>query len=189
MVEAPLFRRILGDDFDRMPAPIREMHDLRHDSVAVGVSEIARGQSVVARLIGMVTGLPPAGAEVPVSVTFALRDGTEVWRRDFDGRGFRTRLGAAAARPGHVVERYGPTAFLLELRADGAGLDLLVRRMTAFGLPVPRALWPRVVASERVVDGQFAFDVTMNLPFGGLLVRYRGRLQPPRPLPQADVLN
>ena len=158
------------------------MHEISVASVAEGVSEITRGRSLIAKAIGWVARLPAAGTEIPVSVLFAPRDGAELWRRTFGSSGFQTVLSAAERAPGHLSERLGPMRFLLHVPADENGLSMVIAGMTVFGLPMPSMLWPRVAATERVEDGRFAFDVSVSAPIGGLIIRYRGRLDPPRPL-------
>ena len=65
--------------------------------------------------------------------------------------------------------------------ADDAGLALLLRGVRILGLPLPRVLWPRIRAGESVVAGRFVFDVEIRLPLAGLLIHYRGHLEPVRP--------
>lgn len=181
-IQAPLYRRALGDRFDDLPAPVRQMHEISTASVAEGMSEITRGQSVLARLIGWIARLPAAGSEIPVTVNFTPRNGRERWRRTFGSSGFQTTLGACERRRGHLIERLWPMAFLLEIPSDHRGLDMIMKGMSVFGIPMPGFLWPRIAASERVVDGLFAFDVAISMPLAGLVIRYRGRLRPPQAL-------
>lgn len=177
--QMPLFRRALGERFDALPGPIRQMHEVTEASVAEGLSEITRGPTLLARLIGWIARLPAAGSEVPVAVGFTPRNGAELWRRTFGSSGFQTSLEACKRRDGHLIERLWPMAFLLEVPADDRGLTMVMRGMWILGLPMPSLLWPRVVASERVVDGLFAFDVSISAPVAGLVIRYRGQLHPP----------
>jgi len=178
--DAPLFRRVLGERFDLLPPPIRQMHDIRTTSVAAGMSEVIRGSSFLARFIGWIARLPEAGPDIPVSVAFTRQNGAERWHRTFGASAFQSTLAASERRAGHVVERLGPMAFLLEIPADDQGLRMVLRGMSVLGIPVHRMVWPRISASERVEDGLFAFDVSVSIPVGGLVIRYRGRLQPPR---------
>ena len=175
---APLYRRGLGERYDALPAPLRAMHDVRGTTVATGVCDIDRGASLLARLIGRVFGMPPAGTAVPVTVRFVPRAGVEIWQRDFDGARFRT-VQEAADVTGRLIERIGPLAFLLDVPADRHGLRLVLRRVTLFGVPLPRALRPRIDAEERVDEGLFAFNVAIALPLVGPIVHYRGRLRTP----------
>ena len=177
----PLYRRVLGDGFERLPPPVRRMHDIAEPSTAEGRAEITRGRSLMAAIIGWLARLPAAGSDIPTTVQFSPRDGSELWRRTFGGSSFQTVLSAVPGRPGHLVERLGVMRFLLEVPVDDRGLSMLIVGMTVLGIPVPRMFWPRIGASERVEDGLFAFDVSVAAPIGGLIIRYRGRLRPPEP--------
>jgi len=175
----PLYRRLLGDDFDRLPPEIRAMHGATDRLAAAGRGSVERGRNPLARLVAGLFGLPPAARDVPVRVTFTVAEGVEIWERDFDGARFRSRQEIGRGRlAGLLVQRFGPFAFGLAVPAGPAGLSLEIRGMEFLGLPLPRALAPRVAAGERVVDGRFTFDVRMALPLVGLLVHYRGWLTP-----------
>jgi hypothetical protein len=84
----PLYRRLLGDAYAALPAPIRAMHDLTDTLAVAGRASVERGTNPLARMIAAAVGFPPAGQDMPVTVEFTLRDGREVWRRDFAGRTF-----------------------------------------------------------------------------------------------------
>lgn len=179
MVLEPLYRRVLGPDFDRLPAEIRELHDVRGESLARGRCRIRRGGHPLARLTGWLFRMPPAGEDLPVEVAFRPQRGGELWRRSFAGNPLAS-FQEAAGRPGWIFESFGPGRFLLEVPVDDAGLALLLRGVRILGLPLPRALWPRIRAGESVAAGRFVFDVEIRLPLAGLLVHYRGYLEPAR---------
>ena len=63
-------------------------------------------------------------------------------------------------------------------------LETLSARM--FRCPLPHFLRPRSRASETVgADGQFLFDVPIALPLIGIIVHYKGSLEPAeKSLPQ-----
>jgi hypothetical protein len=54
----------------------------------------------------------------------------------------------------------------------------VVRRWSACGIPLPRALAPRGDSYEFVEAGRFHFHVEIATPITGLIVRYRGWLVP-----------
>ena len=184
MVEAaplggtPLYRRVLGPQFERLPAPVRALHDLDRPSTAAGLCDIERGTGLIARWLGALTNLPPEARGLAVTVSFDPKDGMEIWRRDFAGRGCFRTVQQACRSPGDIVERYGPLAFRLAVLPDAAGLDLRLCGVRIVGLPVPRLLWPKVAAREEAAGGDFVFDVRVALPWGALLIHYRGRLRP-----------
>lgn len=175
----PLYRHLLGEDFDRLPPEIRAMHDVSDRLAARGRGSVERGRNPLARLVAGLFRLPPAAEDIPVRVTFTVVGGIEIWERDFDGARFRSRQEIGRGRQaGLLVESFGPFAFGLAVPAGPSGLTLEIRGMRFLGLPLPTALAPRIAAGERVVAGRFTFDVKMALPLVGLLVHYRGWLVP-----------
>ncbi len=178
-MSAPLYRRLLGEAYDRMPEPLRHMHDLKGEMVAKGLAEVERGRSFVARLVAAVIGFPEEGREIPVQVEFRTENGREIWRRVFGARAFVSTQEEGAGRFERLLcERFGPFAFGLALVLEEGRLKLVVRRWTFFGLPLPRAWAPNGDSYEYAADGRFNFHVEIVLPLAGLVVRYRGWLMP-----------
>ncbi|NEX93294.1 DUF4166 domain-containing protein [Caulobacter sp. 17J65-9] len=174
---APLYRRVLTGAWERLPAPIRDLHDLDGDLRVEGTADVERGTGLASRIVGAVFGFPRAGRQVPVAVDFKLTPQGEVWRRTFDGRSFHSVQSEGTGRfEGLVVERFGPFAFGLALVLEDDRLNLAVRRWTAFGVPMPAAWAPGGPAHEAAEDGRFRFHVEIGLPLVGLVVRYRGWL-------------
>lgn len=179
MPSVPLYRQVLGDDFDRLPPAVRRLHD--HDGAisATGSCEVMRGRSWFARLIGRLFSLPPAGRNVPVRVSFSALQGEEVWRRDFGGHRLTSRQGLLAGRAGLLYERFGAGCFAIEPRVLPEGLDLQLRGASLLGMALPRFLWPQIIGRERMdSQGRFTFFVSVRLPVIGLLFRYEGYLLP-----------
>ena len=76
-------------------------------------------------------------------------------------------------------ERFGPFSFVLRLTARKGRVDWPVERWRFLGVAMPRMLMPKSETFEEVdADGKFRFDVSISLPFAGLVVRYRGWLEP-----------
>jgi len=176
---APLYKRLLGDAWWALPDPVRTMHDLGGDLVAEGRASVERGTGLGARLVAALFGFPQAGNDVPVKVTFLLRDGREIWRREFNGRVMQSTQEEGRDRFDRLLcERFGPFAFGLALVMDGDKLRLVVRRWTMFGVPMPRAFAPGGEAYEHGADNRFNFHVEIALPLIGTVVCYRGFLVP-----------
>ncbi|GIL38256.1 SDR family oxidoreductase [Roseiterribacter gracilis] len=172
---APLYARILGTAWDALPAEIRAMHDFT--GAARGHASVERGTSWLARMAGRLMGFPAANADVPVQVQFTERDGTETWTRSFGSETFSSDQFAGRGRSEHLVcERFGPLIFAMALVVDGGTLRLVLRRWSAFGIPLPMWFCPRSNAHEHVEDGKFHFFVEISHPLAGLIVRYRGWL-------------
>jgi hypothetical protein len=173
---APLYRKVLGERFDALPAAVRAMHQVFRDGGARGRAQVRRGKGPVAWLAAATIGFPPEG-EHDLHVSFEDRDGTETWTRDFSGRRFRSRL---SMRDGRLEERFGALRFAFELSADAEGLTMRIVEWRAGPVPLPLALAPRSVAREWEEEGCFHFDVPIALPLVGLVVHYRGWLELPR---------
>ncbi|MDA0221131.1 MAG: DUF4166 domain-containing protein, partial [Proteobacteria bacterium] len=169
------YRRVLGDDLDRVPAPVRAVHELSHDTTLSGAGTVEHGESVIVRLATRLGMLPAEGTEIPVSVHVALAPGQERWQRSFDGHAETSLLHRPG--PGRFEERYGPLTVRLEVTAGTQGIDLRIGRNRLLGLPLPGWLGLRGHATERVDPlGHFSFDVAIDLPFRRRLIRYRGWL-------------
>ena len=177
--DLPLYRRLLGDAWTALPGPVRAMHELTGTLTASGLATVERGTGLLSRLVAAVMGFPRAGTAVPVRVDFRREGGREVWRRNFAGKAFVSTQEEGRGRFERLLcERFGPFAFGLALVLDQDKLRLVVRRWSAFGLPLPLALAPRGEAFESADDGRFNFHVEIGLPLVGLIVRYRGWLVP-----------
>lgn len=176
---APLYRRMLGDAWARLPEALRRLHDPGNSLTAAGRASVERGRNPVARLVAHIFGFPPAGADVPVRVTFTHGPDGEHWQRDFGGHRFASVQAEGQGRSaGLLVERFGPFEFGLALVVEGGRLRLIPRRWSAFGIPIPRWLMPGGDSHETAKDGRFRFHVEIRLPLAGLVVRYRGWLEP-----------
>lgn len=171
----PLYRRILGADWDVLPEPIRAMHTLHDRLQARGFSSVERGTGLLSRLAAWLIGFPPAADNVPVTVDFELKNGVERWQRNFGGKRFVSYQ--SAGKGGLIDERFGPFTFGLELRLVQGRLHLLMRRWRFRGIPMPASLAPRGETYEHVEDGKFRFHVDIEQPGVGLIVRYRGWLE------------
>jgi hypothetical protein len=178
---APLYARVLGPTWDSLPAEIRDMHDVDGAMSAEGRSSVERGSGVLARLAALIMGFPKATSDTSVSVQFEVSDGTETWTRKFGDDSFSSCQFAGRGRSeGLLCERFGPLTFAMALVPENGLLSLVLRRWSVFGIPLPMSLCPRSNSYETTEDGRFRFHVEITHPFTGLIVRYKGWLQPER---------
>lgn len=168
----PLYARVMGERFDALPPAVRDMHDFNGDGGAAGEGEVVRGTHPLARLMGWIVRFPPSGSYL-LHVSFAERGGVETWTRQFGPHRFASRL---SQHGDSVVERFGPMRFAFALPSDGQGLEMVLRRWSVFGVPLPRWLAPRVTGCEWEEDGRFRFLVEIRAPLIGDVVRYTGWL-------------
>jgi len=97
----------------------------------------------------------------------------------FDGKSFSSVQSAGEGRNEYLlVERFGIASFAMALVVEGDRLILVPRRWSLLGLPMPRFFLPTGSSFETVQDGQFCFDVQIAIPLIGLIVAYKGRLDP-----------
>jgi Domain of unknown function (DUF4166) len=174
-VDDPLYARLLGNDWSRLPVEIRDMH--RGAGRVQGRATVERGTGALARLTALLLRLPQAAGDTPISVQFDVCDGIETWTRCFGGEQFSSRQFAGRGRwAGLLCEQFGPLTFAMALVVEGGRLSLALRHWSAFAMPLPMWLGPRAVAYETTEAGRFHFHVEISHPLTGLIVRYRGGL-------------
>jgi hypothetical protein len=174
----PLYRRVLGTAWERLPQPIKDLHSVADEQHFAGRAAIDRGKGWIARLLAALYRFPAAGADVPVEVRLERRGDGELWRRSFAGRHFSSWQAEGQGRSRHLVEeRFGPVTVGLALMLGDGRLDYVVRRWSLLGIPMPRFMSPGGTTFEYVEQGRFHFHVEIAHPWFGLIVRYRGWLE------------
>lgn len=169
-----LYRRLLGERFEELPAQVQALHDVTAQVTWAGRADVERGKSITTRLLATVLGLPPAGRDLPLSVTFTPLGEAESWTRTFGSKPFTSTQSAARSQ---LHERVGPVVLRMTLQPDATGLSLALVGARLFGVPVPRPLLPLVRTRESECGGRYRFEVEAVMPVLGLLVRYDGWLE------------
>ena len=124
------------------------MHDVRGTAAAEGRANVERGRSLLARLVSTILGFPRTGSDIPVHVQFEVAHGAEIWRRKFGSAFFSSRhIGWSEYL---LCERFGPLTFATALVVADSHLSLVLRRWSAFGLPLAMWLAPRSDSYESV---------------------------------------
>ena len=179
--ESSLYRRVLGDAvWLALPNEIRRLHDVRADVPAVGRATVERGSTSIARSIAWIVGMPKAGHDVPVQVTFIADARGELWQRTFAGKRFASyQFDGPEPGDGIVFERFGLITIALHLIPEAGRLNVVPIRWSLLGIPLPRTLMPIGETYEFVdAENRFNFHVEIGHPWLGLIVRYRGFLVP-----------
>ncbi|MDG5496037.1 DUF4166 domain-containing protein [Niveispirillum sp. BGYR6] len=147
--DTPLFRRLLGPSMGLLP-----------------------------RLICTLMGLPKPGRDVPVTVVFDRTPLAEHWQRRFGDRRYASSLRAGTGvETGLLIEHMGMITNVFRIEATIDTLYLTVVRCRFLDVPMPGWLAPRCAIAERQEDGEFTFDVPIELPWLGRLIHYRGRIR------------
>jgi hypothetical protein len=165
----------MGEAFESLPPAVRALHGCADGFHAVGRCEVRRGGGILSRLVASWLGVPPAGRDVALTFDIVPQESGEEWVRRFGDHVMRSRFWT----PGEgLYERLGPIVMLHSLEKVDGKLATRLHRLWFLGLPVPRALHPRIRALADEDAGAYRFDVAAELPFAGLVVSYRGRLEP-----------
>lgn len=173
----PIYRRILGSAFDRLPDEVKALHDSLNERQWSGTASVQRGRGILARVVATVIGFPNAAETIPVAVRFTPDGDGERWTRTFGRQSFSSRQRCGNGRNTHLlVERFGIVEIALALVVDGDRLNLVPRQWTALGIRLPKALLPKGISFETQREGRFCFDVTIALPMVGHIVSYQGSL-------------
>jgi hypothetical protein len=181
-MSAIVLRDAAGAGFDGLPFAVRSMHGESRLRVAIGRGDVEIGPGVLARLLAALLRLPRAGRDQALSVQFQPEGAAERWTRRFGDRGFSSRV---SAEDGLLVERIYGVAVLMRAAADAAGVTLRLTGTRLLGIPLPVALAPRFTARISAPQCLYRFEVSIDLPLVGRLVRYSGWLAPPRAPEQA----
>ncbi|WP_136621792.1 MULTISPECIES: SDR family oxidoreductase [Mesorhizobium] len=178
--DQPLYTALLGDTWRDLQEEIRIMHD--RTRLAEGRASVERGPNILGRLTAWLVGFPKPSVDIPVRVRFDVDKGEETWTRTFGTHGFSSRQFEGRGRSERLLcERFGPLTFAMALVTEGDRLKLVLRHWSILGLPLPMWLCPRSTSFETVEDGRFRFHVEISHPLTGLIVRYRGWLEPSDP--------
>jgi hypothetical protein len=173
---------VLGDQFDRLPLEVRTAHS-GETLLLIGQANADVASGWVPALIRTLFGFPRPGRDMPVTIAFSTDAvGRDSWRRDFDGRRYASTMEAGSGRrAGLLVERQQLFTWVFRLSVDaGRRLTLELIAADMLGIPMPRALAPRCHAFETGAGGKFTFDITVDLPVFGRLIRYWGVMEIPK---------
>lgn len=178
-----MYRRILGDAYDRLPPLVRAMHEVESRHTARGRGRVSRGIGLARNLMADFLGMPPEARDIPVETTFSLAQGAETITRNYNGAILITRQAmvpvnaAEAGSPALLLEKFGPVALFIRLEGSEEGITFHLQRCSLLGLPLPRMFLPRLVARERERGGKYHYFVRIELPLVGKLIEYEGLLQ------------
>ena len=170
-----LLRRVLGEGVEDLPEAVRRLHAGLQAETFTGRGRARGSRSFVARLGRALLGLPAPGAYPDLAVSIEPEGRSELWTRRFGRRAFNSRLTATGA-PGRFEETFGPITFRFEAETFDGGFRWRFLGWRAQGVPLPRALAPRIRAMTFARDGVYRFRVAVAHPLAGLVFAYAGRL-------------
>ena len=171
------FRHWLGAAVDALPQAIRALHDDPLERSAAGTVTVTRGTHPIASRMCRLLGFPASGENLPLLVEFEPRGSEEIWRRVFEDSIFASHLKPWPGRAGAVRECVGPLAYGFRLETEAQGLKMVFERWWFCGIPLPRALGPRVEASQWQEGEDYCFSVDVSAIGIARVIAYRGRLR------------
>lgn len=166
----------LGPSFTALPAAIRAIYSTGPARVLQGHVDVRVAQGFIGQgLLGFM-GLPRRAGPHGLLVRVCQDGGGELWERVFADSTFVSRF-EAAGRPRRVYEYFGPLCLEYELIPATARLDWSLTDARLFGLSLPDALKPRVVAHEWEGEGgRYTMQAEVSLPGLGEVLNYGGQL-------------
>ena len=175
MARPSLYRRILGDRFDALPAVLRRLP--RRRGRRPGARDVPGGARArpVRNGVASILGMPRAGTHVPVRLQVVAEGDRERWIRDFDGHRVET---VQWGRGESLMEAMGRIRFCCELVLDGSRLRYEFRRAWFAGIPIPRWISPSIVSYVEAGEATWFVVVHVLAPFLGQLVKYEGWIEP-----------
>jgi hypothetical protein len=156
--------------FAKLPDVVQRAH--RGTIRLSGTASVERGRGL-GGLIAMIMRLPKSNPAADLIVTAWHFADQMVWSRSFDGRVFESTF---KKDDDFLVEQMGPLSLFLQPMCEGGRLVYRLIATHIGPIALPRAFAPSMIAWEGEKDGNYAFEVSVNLPFLGRLVRYSGSL-------------
>lgn len=170
-----LYRRLLGDDFDRLPPTLRDFHDVVGERRFKASFRITRSRGWLCRFVCWLGGLPSAGENVPLRLRVVAEGKRERWVREFGGH----RLESVQwAERGLLVESLGLVRLAFRLVVEGPALRLETVKAWVLGIRWPLVLAPRGSGVEIGREDGCAILVRAEAPLLGTLVQYEGLVVP-----------
>ena len=169
----------MGDAYARLHPSVAALHRTGAGRHFAGECDITRGRNPLAHIICTLFGFPKSGQAVPVTVDISPDAKGEMWTRHFGGRRMRSHH-----RYGHgkqsrlVVEQFGPIAIHMAILEEAGNMRIETQGWSLFGISLPKLLRPGGDVYETEIDGRFVFNVDLQAPIIGRMVKYRGWLAP-----------
>jgi hypothetical protein len=170
----PLYKRLLKENYNKLPQAVYELHDLEGESHYLGKCCVQRGKNLIAKVLASFLSLPRSGEDIAIGLSFRAEEGVEHWVRHFDNQKLYSRQWE---KNGFLHERLPGTTLVFTPVASANQLELCLEQVYFLGVPVIWLLRPKVIARERQEDEKFHFYVHVTIPIVGMLITYQGYLK------------
>jgi hypothetical protein len=135
MSSEALFPSRLGLAFMQLDPQLQWVHSGASRDLS-GTVTVERGTSIVAKLLGGLTSLPPPLEDAPITVRIDIAGDKERWIRTYAGSHV---MSSTLYKAGGValVERVGPAALTFRVVGRDAGMDWQLEKVSMLGIPLP----------------------------------------------------
>jgi hypothetical protein len=172
MPNEPLFPSRLGAAFGQLHPKLQWVHSGEKRDLP-GTVSVERGSSFVARILGLLTSLPPSLKDASIQVLIRIDGDKERWIRIY---AHTHRMTSELFREGDaLVERVGPAVMTFGIVARDQGMDWQLRKVSMFGVPL-RARWFQISARVDIQNSRYHFLIDSALRGVGRIVNYEGLL-------------
>ncbi len=175
-IAAPsLFERLLGARFAELPVVLQHFFCRGHRR-ASGTFDVERGPGALGRFVAHLLRLPHSARDIPLALDIARVGEGERWTRTF---GCTEQLRSTkACINGSLVERRGATTVTFAVETSERGMHFRSTRVALVGLPLPRAIAPRLRADVVALDGAWRAEIEIAAPIVGRILRFGGIVRP-----------
>lgn len=175
MATLPLYRRVMGANFEQLPEVLKRFHDHATGSRARGTFRVVRSGGLFRKIVAEVLRMPAAGDCVPIQLEVAVDGDRERWLRHFPDQCTTTVQWA----DGHLLmEQFGMVSFSCALVLEGSRLRYEFRRAWFAGIPLPALFSPHVESYVDAGDSGWRVAVHIFAPVLGEIVQYGGWIEP-----------
>jgi hypothetical protein len=172
MTNEGLFSSILGPAFALLDPKLQWVHGGEGRDLS-GTVTVERGRSLIARILGALTSLPPALEHAPILVWIGQDNHKERWIRTYSGG---HRMSSTLYRESNcLVEPIGLASLTFRVLARDAGMDWQLQKLSMLGVRLPAA-WFLISARVDMRQGRYHFLIDSAVRRVGRIVRYEGLL-------------
>jgi hypothetical protein len=172
-----LFPLLLGERWFALPPCVRALHGSEASVRARGRASVDGGAGVLARCVRALLRMPAPAPDVALEVEIRRDGGNEIWRRQFAGRLFESRLQRSARWPDAFEERIGPMRLSFAPQPTAEGLLWAAREVRLLALRLPLHWFAGMQASCGERERRYRFDIDVRVPLIGELIAYSGWLE------------
>jgi hypothetical protein len=172
MSNEALFPSRLGAAFALLDPDLQWVHGGESRDLS-GTVTVQRGTSLLAKVLGALTSLPPTLRDAPIRIRIDVAEDEERWIRTYAGA--HVMSSTLYKDGGALVEQVGPAALTFRIIERDAGMDWQLQKVSMLGLPLA-AEWFEISARVDMQQGRYHFLIDSAVRGVGRIVRYEGLL-------------